>query len=148
MKIPFSISSSLIATSPKKHHKMDPLTPSSVEPIIQGLSSLTGIGANNNYSSMGDLLTSVQLGANGSSMSSETNGFESNESSVCTNLSTDTVSEHCRFWIQGILLCTVGVIGMIGNTVSFFLIQNRCWLYGWCDPYPLLFWWLNGKKLE
>lgn len=73
---------------------------------------------------MGDLLTSVQLGANGSSMSSETNGFESNESSVCTNLSTDTVSEHCRFWIQGILLCTVGVIGMIGNTVSIVVLSR------------------------
>lgn len=41
-----------------------------------------------------------------------------NSSTLCSNLAQDAITEGCRFWIQGILICVVGIFGIVGNMVS------------------------------
>ncbi len=43
--------------------------------------------------------------------------FSGNDTSMCS-IGPDPVSEACRYWIQGVLLSFVGVVGFLGNSVS------------------------------
>eukprot|EP00095_Tigriopus_kingsejongensis_P002978 maker-scaffold267_size230776-snap-gene-1.27 protein:Tk02978 transcript:maker-scaffold267_size230776-snap-gene-1.27-mRNA-1 annotation:"fmrfamide receptor-like isoform x1" len=103
---------------------MGQLVGSTIPSALESL-SMPGAGAGN-HSSMGDLLTSVQFAANDSlnTESGMNNGLGGSNESFCSNMSTDKVSEYCRFWIQGILLCVVGIIGIIGNTVSIVVLSR------------------------
>ncbi len=51
------------------------------------------------------------------------NSSSSSSSSLCSNLAPDEVAESCKFWIQGVMLCAVGVVGTIGNLVSAYPIS-------------------------
>jgi hypothetical protein len=41
-------------------------------------------------------------------------------STLCSNLSSNDLSNGCQFWMQGVLLCVVGFGGVIGNSVTKF----------------------------
>ena len=43
---------------------------------------------------------------------------EEANSTLCSNLSSNDFSNGCQFWMQGVLLCVVGLGGVLGNSVS------------------------------
>jgi len=36
----------------------------------------------------------------------------------------DSINEQVRFWIEGVLLCVVGIIGFFGNATTFYVLSR------------------------